>query len=255
MLEQVVRISRLASDEILRIYNKNDYEVETKEAEKFPVTEADKAGSKIIVSELSKISEYPIISEEGEARESAKRFWLVDPLDGTKEFISRNGEFTVNIALIERNEPVLGVVLVPVTGVVYTGLRGDGSYKIDGDNKTKIEAVFEGEKPMVVASRSHKNEETQKFLDLMGEHDEMSMGSSLKMCLVAEGKAMLYPRYVPTYLWDTAAADAVVRAAGGEMCNLKGGSLVYDPRENMKNPFFVAATKNSIDWREIAKKV
>ena len=166
-------------------------------------------------------------------------------MDGTKEFIKKNGEFTVNIALIENHEPVLGVVDAPAKDLLYFGQKGEGAYKIDENgNKTEIKSHFPGKIPIIIASRSHRDNRIDQLLAAIGTHEEINMGSSLKLCLIAEGKAQIYPRLAPTYLWDTAAADAVVRAAGGKITDTGGRDLTYNPAKTMKNPFFVAFAGN-----------
>lgn len=253
LLAEMTRIARLAGEAIMDVYESDDFDVEVK-SDNSPLTRADKAAHDVIARELSKMSEYDIVSEEGDNRSpQTEAFWLVDPLDGTKEFVKRNGEFTVNIALVKAGKPALGVVYAPVTDIYYCGDVAAGqAYKIAGDEKTAIAAQSSGEVPKIVVSRSHKDERTQALLDFIGEHEEVPMGSSLKLCLVAEGAAELYPRLGPTSLWDTAAADAVVTAAGGTVHNEQGDPLEYAPGVNIKNPYFIVATKNCrIDWKKL----
>jgi 3'(2'), 5'-bisphosphate nucleotidase len=249
-IDQLKQIAREAGDAIMTVYESDDFSVEHKEDDS-PLTRADKLANDIIVSRLKEISSYPIISEENAVRSADGPFWLVDPLDGTKEFIKQNGEFTVNIALVSEGSPVQGVVYVPAAKVGYTGdtIRGH-AMKYDETGEIEIFAHEASSVPTIVTSKSHKDERTERLLEAIGEHREVSMGSSLKLCLVAEGKASLYPRLAPTYLWDTAAADAVVTAAGGAVKDLSGQPLHYDPAIDMKNPYFVAeAAANTIDWR------
>lgn len=246
-IEQLIAVAEAASDAILEIYEGADFGIEYKDDES-PLTRADRRSNDVIVERLKAISNAPIISEENELRDATGDFWLVDPLDGTKEFIKRNGEFTVNIALVRDGRPVLGVVYVPVSGVVYAGSVLEGSLKIENGQKRLLEAVFDGKIPVIVTSRSHKGKETEEFLENIGKFEEVSVGSSLKICLVAEGTAMLYPRMGPTWLWDSAAADAVLTYAGGKVTDLHGKILQYKPDRNMKNPFFMAASSNSIEW-------
>jgi 3'(2'), 5'-bisphosphate nucleotidase len=247
LLKSVVAIARDAGAAVMDIYENADFDVKTKKDDESdfesPLTKADLTSNEIIEKALSKISDYPVLSEEGEQDVGeAKRFWLVDPLDGTKEFIKKNGEFTVNIALIEDRKPILGVVYAPAKDLLYAADES-GAYKVEKGKKTEISATYKGKIPTVIVSRSHRDERTQEFLDDLGEHKEITMGSSLKLCLVAEGKASLYPRLAPTYTWDTAAADAIVRAAGGSVKNLGGQPLNY-PTKAQKNPFFVVRTKD-----------
>jgi 3'(2'), 5'-bisphosphate nucleotidase len=246
LLEQVIQITRHAGAAIMEVYDSNEHEVEFKDDDS-PLTRADKAANDLIIKELEKISDYPIISEENETRTvNSTKYWLVDPLDGTKEFINKNGEFTVNIALIEYGEPVLGAVYAPAIDELYAGLKNKGAIKQTVKGTQTLQSEFKDEVPVIVVSRSHKDERVTKLLEKIGEHREINMGSSLKLCLVAEGKAMFYPRLAPTYLWDTAAADAIVRAAGGTVKNLEDEPLKYDPNHELKNPFFIASTKNSL---------
>lgn len=299
LLEEVIKIAQTAGQAVMVIYDEADFDISRK-VDDSPLTKADIASHNIIVSELAKLTDYPIISEEGDSfetksgslcldaalggqeerakltkgtesepadtalrQESAgvsnsagqqgkasqkpERFWLVDPLDGTKEFIKQRGEFTVNIALIENQAPVMGVVYAPAIGVLYAGARDKGAFKLENGRKRSIKAVFGSGTPKVVTSKSHRTPETDDFLAKIGRHQEVSIGSSLKLCLVAEGKAMLYPRLGPTYGWDTAAGDAVVRAAGGTVNDMDGKHLVYLPSAS-KNPDFVACSKDSVSF-------
>jgi 3'(2'), 5'-bisphosphate nucleotidase len=250
-----IEAALLAGEEIMKVYAK-DFEVELK-SDHSPLTQADKNAHEIIKSILEKTG-LPILSEEGkqisfDERKHWDDFWLVDPLDGTKEFIKKNGEFTVNIALIKNCEPVLGVVYLPVKKMLYFGSEGDGSYKIEvGENKN-AEALIDkatlmpdlqiSSKYTIVASRSHSSPETEDFIEKRkikyGEVDLISAGSSIKLCLVAEGKAAVYPRLAPTMEWDTAAGHAVAKYAGCKVYDYKTEEpLVYN-KENLLNPWFV----------------
>ncbi|MCG6976093.1 MAG: 3'(2'),5'-bisphosphate nucleotidase CysQ [Acidiferrobacterales bacterium] len=252
LLEPVCKIARQAGEEILKVYN-SDFAVEDK-ADGSPLTAADRAAHQTIVSELAKLTPaMPILSEEASdidyaVRSQWQRYWLVDPLDGTKEFVKRNGEFTVNIALIENGEPVLGVVYVPVSGVIYFGCRGSGAFKQTRDGKAAAITVqtYQGGPARVVASRSHASPALEQFLDAVGEVETISMGSSLKLCLVAEGAADVYPRLGLTSEWDTAAAQAVVETAGGKVTTVNGEPLVYN-KEDILNPWFVVSDGKT-DW-------
>jgi len=245
MLNQVIKTAEEAGQKILEFYE-TDVEVITKEDDS-PLTKADLAAHHIIVNALKEIDpDTPVISEESgipdyEERRSWESFWLVDPLDGTKEFIKKNGEFTVNIALIKGDKPVLGVVYVPAFDVMYYGDETIGSYKREGNNKAiklETETFQRCEPARIVVSRSHGDDSTQKKLSDLGIEvsEEVPSGSSIKFCLVAEGKADLYPRLGPTMEWDTAAADAVYRYSGknGE----KYSPLSYN-KETFKNPYFL----------------
>lgn len=255
-LESLCKIAKEAGEAIIDVYNSNDFGVEMKSDGDYvsPLTRADKVANQIITKGLLVISSYPIVSEESEIpKDIGSIFWLVDPLDGTKEFLKRNGEFTVNIGLIKDGKPVLGVVYVPVKDEMYCGDAEDShAYKIEADGSQKdifADAQKRLSKPVIVTSRSHIDDKTKELLKSIGEHDEISMGSSLKMCVIAEGLANLYPRLAPTYLWDTAAADAVLRAAGGSIKQLSGEPLVYVPSSDLKNPFFVVECADSnIKW-------
>ena len=185
-----------------------------------------------------------------EARQRWDRYWLVDPLDGTKEFVKRNGEFTVNIALIEGGSPVLGVVHVPVTGITYYGAEGIGAFKRDsGEDAMQIQVTQPAASPVrVVGSRSHRGSSLDAFLDNLDGFEMVAMGSSLKLCLVAEGVADVYFWLGPTSEWDTAAADAVVRAAGGRVVQLDGTPLAYNKPDSILNPYFLVYGDPSVDW-------
>ena len=249
-IQDVVAIAREAGDAIMEIY-KRDFTVEYKD-DKSPLTEADTHSNAIIVKALqSRYPEIPILSEEGreiayETRREWEYFWLIDPIDGTKEFIKKNDEFTVNIALVHHHEPVLGVVYAPALGDMYYAKRGEGAYK--NMQPLPLTTNDAPEKSLrVVASKSHLSEETQAFIDALAkttEHiEQVSKGSSLKLCMVAEGEADVYPRLAPTMEWDTAAADAVVRESGKMTYQYDAESGETDPvlynKEHLLNPWFV----------------
>lgn len=245
-LGQVVQIAHRAGAAIMAVYQ-NGETGETAKADNSPLTLADLAAHRIIVEELAGLTpDIPILSEEAAdiaypVRSQWKRYWLVDPLDGTREFIKRNGEFTVNIALMESGEPVLGVVYVPVQDKCYYGARGAGALVQRGNVPAQpitAKPRRAGEPIRIVASRSHRDARTEALLERLGEHQTISMGSSLKLCLVAEGAAHLYPRLGPTMEWDTAAAHAVVNAAGGIVCDLAGKELRYN-KIDLHNPEFL----------------
>jgi 3'(2'), 5'-bisphosphate nucleotidase len=244
LLEKVIEVARKAGEAIIDIYDSDKFEVESKNDAGYvsPLTKADKTSHKIIQAGLERISKNPIISEEGVQNfNQAEKFWLVDPLDGTKEFISHNGEFTVNIALIENGRPVLGLVYAPALNILFAA-ADNKAFKIGPEGK-KIGLNPDPAKqkaPKIVTSRNHKGEDLAGILSKFGPHVETDVGSSLKFCYLAEGKAQAYPRFVPTYLWDTAAADAVLRATGGQIRSLDGKQLAYKPEENIKNPLFIA---------------
>jgi len=253
-LEAVKTIAREAGEEIMKVYA-GDFDVELKD-DRSPLTLADKAAHRSIVAGLQRLEpQLPVLSEESPPEDIANRrqwprFWLVDPLDGTKEFIKRNGEFTVNIALIEGHEPVLGVVYAPVLRAMYSGVAGIGAWQQIGDGPARRIAVAApaSSPPRVVGSRSHASPALQAYLDQLGPHELRSMGSSLKICLVAAGEADVYPRLGPTSEWDTAAAHAVLRAAGGSMMDVAGGPLRYNARAQLLNPHFIACGDLNRDW-------
>jgi 3'(2'), 5'-bisphosphate nucleotidase len=241
----VLSIAADAGQAIMDIYD-SEFAVELKD-DRSPLTEADRAAHAIIVEALSRLSpKLPILSEESagvdiQHRRQWDQFWLVDPLDGTKEFIKRNGEFTVNIALIDDHKPILGVVLAPAIGVAYAGIVGVGAFKRVSGTDTPIAVQRPAHEPLrVVGSRSHANPDLAAFLDRIGPHEMKPMGSSLKICLVAEGAADLYPRLGPTSEWDTAAAEAILISAGGSMMDLTGQPLAYNARDTLLNPYFLA---------------
>lgn len=246
LLILAIQAAQEAGGEILKVYESGDFQAEAK-GDESPLTLADKKAHEKIVSIL-KSTGIPILSEEGknipyEERKGWQHFWMVDPLDGTKEFIKRNGEFTVNIALIHKNIPVLGVVSVPVTGEIYYASEGYGAFMRKNGRDHKLEkrppVDLQQEGLRVVASRSHMNEETQAFISKLRNPSLVSSGSSLKFMLVASGQADVYPRYAPTMEWDTAAAHAIVRETGHDV--LQYGTpepLVYN-KENLLNPYFL----------------
>ena len=242
MLEAICQLARDAGDAIMQVYDGHQPMDVTSKVDDSPVTAADIAAHHVIVRGLQALApDIPILSEEDppawETRQSWDRFWLVDPLDGTKEFIKRNGEFTVNIALIEQGKPVLGVVYAPVLDVMYAAAEGC-AWKEEGGHRQPIQ-VRDARPPLVVISRSHSNDpELEEYLHQLGEHQTTAIGSSLKFCLVAEGKAQLYPRFGPTSVWDTAAGHAVAVAAGAHVHDWKGRTLDYTPRESFLNPGF-----------------
>lgn len=249
LLPQVIGIAKEAGDAIMKIYRQPCNEVALK-SDNSPLTEADLASDRLITNGLARIAQdWPILSEESEhspfeSRSSWTRFWLVDPLDGTKEFIKRNGEFTVNIALIENGRPILGVVYAPALDVCFFAADGTGAYverNAIPAQRISVKERDEQEIIKVVASRSHSGARTEALLNRLGRHECISMGSSLKLCLVAEGIAHFYPRLGPTMEWDTAAAHAIVNEAGGIVCQWSGVELNYN-KADLHNPeFFVLA--------------
>jgi len=237
----LVELAETAGRAIMQIREQSDLTVIEK-ADHSPVTAADLAANEIILAALPGICDVPIVSEEswqGEPAGSAL-FWLVDPLDGTKEFIAGSGDFTVNIALIHDGCPVFGAVHAPVRRLSYWGGSGIGAWRRSDGRDDAIPLPRPAGAPLrVVASASHLNEETRRFLDTLGEHVLVQAGSSIKICMIAEGSADLYPRMGPTSEWDTAAADAVLRGAGGMLAQLDGAPLRYGKAEIL-NPHFIA---------------
>jgi 3'(2'), 5'-bisphosphate nucleotidase len=254
LLPEVVAIARRAGSRILDVYNSPSFDVSQKDDDS-PLTAADLASHKAIVEGLSELTpEIPILSEESssteyEARRSWETLWVVDPLDGTKEFIKRNGEFTVNIALVHDHRPILGVVHVPALGVDYFGADGLGAFKVEGGENRSIHVTAQASSPVrVVGSRSHRGPLLDQYLEKLGPHEIVSMGSSLKFCIVAEGGADVYPRLGPTSEWDTAAAQAVVEAAGGQVVDTEGRPLRYNARDELLNPYFLVYGDRQTDW-------
>jgi 3'(2'), 5'-bisphosphate nucleotidase len=247
-IDELLKIAREAGQAILEVYEGDDFGVEQK-GDNSPLTIADKKANDIICDGLVKLfPNIPIISEENkevpyEVRKSYDYFWLVDPLDGTKEFIKRNGEFTVNIALIKSNEVVGGIVFTPVTDDLYHAFKGTGSYHVKGNKSLKLSAnqfTMKDKGLGVVCSRSHLNEGTQKFIDNLEEPVLVSKGSSLKFLILASGGAELYPRLAPTMEWDTAAAHIILQEAGGLVINNETGKPLSYNKEVLLNPYFVA---------------
>lgn len=238
-------IARAAGDAILAIY-RQPFAVEYKQDES-PLTAADQGAHEVIVQALTRLTpDIPVLSEESDAetmqaRLGWSRYWLVDPLDGTKEFVSRNGEFTVNIALIEEGRPVWGLVYAPVLDRLWYGGKGMGAWRVADGKCETIQTLphQEGAPWRVVGSRNHLSQETLDYLAPFGEIELVSMGSSLKFCIIAEGGAELYPRLAPTCEWDTAAAQAVLEGAGGSVTQLDGSALAYN-KPDILNPWFVA---------------
>ena len=261
LLESVLRIAEEAGIAILKIYDSSEQvEVITK-SDDTPVTAADHAAHKIIVAGLKAMTpEIPVLSEESEqiafsVRSGWERYWLVDPLDGTKEFINRTGEFTVNIALIEHHQPVLGVVTVPVKKLAYVGAKGCGAFKIEEGQWQSIQIRQAPEKALSVAgSRRHGAERLEPILKRMEDAgydvNMTSMGSSLKFCLIAEGKADCYPRLGPTSEWDTGAAQAVLQEAGGRVVDTGFNPLTYNMKESILNPEFYALGDPAFPWQD-----
>jgi len=241
-LELIKEIALEAGNAIMEIYKK-DFQVDYKD-DKSPLTEADIKSNEIICSALNKLfPNIPILSEENKEvtykeRKDWEYYWCIDPIDGTKEFVKRNGEFTVNIALIHNKVPILGVVYAPVLQDMYSSKKGLGAFK----NSTKLPIKRDDDKYIIIASKSHMSKETQEFVDnikTLKEKELISKGSSLKLCLVAEGKADIYPRLAPTMEWDTAAAHAIVLEANKDVVEFESKDTLKYNKENLLNPWFV----------------
>ncbi len=245
LLDVAKKAAREAGNEILKIYESEDFSIEAK-ADNSPLTLADKAAHIAIVSFLEKTN-LPILSEEGkeipfDERAKWEYFWMVDPLDGTKEFIKKNGEFTVNIALIHVGNPILGVVYTPVLHELYFALKNEGAYMEKGGITDKLQTSSKKitEKGLsVVASRSHMNADTEGYLDKLDDPKIVSKGSSLKFLLVASGEADLYPRFGPTMEWDTAAAHVIVKEAGGSVVLMDHKTSLFYNKKELLNPYFI----------------
>lgn len=243
LLETAKNASLEAGAAILDIYNSNNWRV-TAKADDSPLTAADQAAHKLIQTKLAP-TRLPVLSEEGrqppfEERKQWEFFWMVDPLDGTKEFIKKNGEFTVNIALIHWQKAIAGVVYAPVLDIMYWGSQEEGAWKAQQGSQQQIHVRADARVKTIVASRSHLSPETESFIIKYPGAEIISMGSSLKFMLVAEGKAQVYPRFAPTMEWDTAAAQAILEAAGGKMLQIPDGSPFRYNKEDLLNPWFVA---------------
>jgi len=249
LIHKVLPIAQAAGHKILEVYEDVDnFNVETKD-DSSPLTRADKEANQIICEALDALDpRFPIISEENkeisfEERSKFDYCWMVDPLDGTKEFIKRNGEFTVNIALIHNNKSIAGVVYTPVTDDLYYGIKDQGAYLINNNSEQELAATYYHSKEKalsIVCSRSHLNEATQKFIDAYDAPLKVAKGSSLKFLILASGGAQVYPRLAPTMEWDTAAAHIILEEAGGRIVNAENGQAIQYNKENLLNPHFIA---------------
>ncbi len=267
LVDEVLAIGRRAADAILEIYrDPAAFDVQSK-ADASPLTQADLAANAVIEAGLKALSPgIPILTEESlmapfAVRKRWQRYWLVDPLDGTKEFIRRSDQFTINIALIEGHQARLGLVYVPVTGVAYVGIAGDAAYRCEQGRRQKIfcRPLGTARRALeVVASTHHRSAATETFIALLktefGAIRSRSIGSSLKFCLLAEGVADVYPRLAPTCEWDTAAAQAVLQAAGGAVYQYDLSELRYNTKDNIVNPYFYAVADPAYDWRALITK-
>jgi 3'(2'), 5'-bisphosphate nucleotidase len=259
--EGVIATARAAAAEILRVYD-TGFGVEHK-ADNSPLTAADLAAHRCIVDRLEALTpDIPVLSEESadtiptSVRRTWTRLWVVDPLDGTREFVKRNGEFTVNIALVEEGEVVFGVIQAPVTGALWHGARGQGAFRREGDDDIALRTREPAAAPLrVAASRSHRNERTEALLERIAAAtgaagEPVALGSSLKFCRLAEGGMDVYPRFGPTSEWDTAAGQAIVEAAGGVVLDPRGRPLRYNQRDTLLNGDFIALGDPTLPWRD-----
>lgn len=250
LLPGIIDIAREAGRAVMHVYESDDFEVETKPDDS-PLTKADLAANEIIVRRLKELTpNIPIVSEEklidDELRLASKKIWLVDPIDGTKEFIKKNGQFTINIGLVDHGKPVLGVVYAPAIDRLYYGVHGEGAYKQRGEEDPVQITVSREKRPLIaVGSLSHRSPASAEWLEEHDVHETIAVGSSLKVCYVADGTADVYPR-IDVHLseWDIAAADAVLRAAGGTCKVFETGETVTYNKEKLRMPHFIISGKN-----------
>jgi len=261
-IKKLIKISKNAGDAIMDIYE-SEFDVNFK-SDQSPLTKADILSNKIICQSLKKITpDVPILSEESSSipyRERSKwnQYWLIDPLDGTKEFIKKNGEFTTNIALIYKNRPIFGMIHIPASNEIFWGSKEMGSYHINGSslsNKKKISVSQKtNDNLRIVSSRSHPSGDLKRLLDKLENFELVSIGSSLKFCLIAKGEADCYPRFGPTSEWDSAAGEAILEAAGGSVVKLNGETLKYNLKKDFINPSFFAINHKN-DYFGLLKEV
>lgn len=254
--EGVIAIARAATTDILRVYD-GDFDV-VRKADASPLTEADMASHRRIVAGLQALTpDIPVLSEESAHVVAAvdrfdwQRLWVVDPLDGTREFVKRNGEFCINIALVEHGVPVFGLILAPVTGALWHGTPGHGAFRRDGDDEHPIRVRAPALPPLrVAASRSHLDPRTASLMQRIGDTESVGMGSALKFCLLAEGAMDVYPRFAPTSEWDTAAGQAILEAAGGALLDTQGRPFRYNQRDTLLNGDFIALGDIALPWQD-----
>jgi len=262
LIEQLIEISKEAGKAILEVYN-TDFDYEIKK-DLSPLTTADTLSNNIICKRLKALTpEIPILSEENSdipfsVRSQWSQYWLVDPLDGTKEFINRNGEFTTNIALIYENRPIFGMVHVPASNEIFWGSNEIGAYHLSGDslsNKKKISVSQDIKDNLrIAASRSHPSDELNNLLDRIENYKLLNVGSSLKLCLIASGTVDIYPRLGPTSEWDIAAGHAIVIYAGGYIVGIDGMPITYNSREDLINPEFIVSN-NKVNADALLKMI
>lgn len=254
LMPEVEKIAREAGKIIMQVYSR-DFEVMHK-ADESPVTEADLAANEYIESELTKLApQFPILSEESVHQDFSERstwecYWLIDPLDGTRAFVKKTDEFTVNIALICNHEPVLGAVYIPINQTSYFAAKNVGAYKLGADKVVISISCRELASPPSIVGNKASTGLTQRFLDKVGDHEFQQMSSSWKVCLVADGSVDLYVRLFPTSEWDTAASHAVVNEAGGRLVTIGMKPLLYNTKESLKNPYFFVMGNHDKDWSQ-----
>lgn len=258
LVNPVCEISQQAGSEIMKIYQEG-FDIEEKN-DRSPLTSADLASHRLITESLKKLTpDIPVLSEESSEipyseRSTWENYWLIDPLDGTREFIKRNGEFTVNIALITNQVAVLGIVYIPVQDVFYFASKENGSFKKEQNQPTiriSTRNSTPNDKPVICGSRSHAGKSLQALLNKIGDYELISMGSSIKTCLVAEGAADIYPRFGPTSEWDTAAAHCIVDEAGGILVDTNLKPLRYNTKNSLLNPSFIVIGNLNDSWQEL----
>jgi len=255
LLDSLCDIAVAAGQKTLPIYH-SDFDVQTKDDDS-PLTQADLAAHRSIKAALAELTpDTPQLSEEGAAiafdeRSKWAEYWLIDPLDGTKEFVKKNDQFTINIALIRDHQPILGVVYAPVLDTLWFAADGIGAFREVGDEAPQAIRVVpvDAAKPRVLVSRSHRSPEIDELLGRMPDYEPITMGSSLKFCVIAEGSADFYPRLGPTSEWDTAAGHAVLAVAGGQITDVHGTPLAYNATESILNDWFIAFGDDAHDWR------
>ncbi len=251
---EVLQLVLDAGEAIMRVYT-SDFAI-THKADKSPLTQADLAAHRVLASGLTALEpRFPVLSEEAQVagfdeRRTWSTYWLIDPLDGTREFVKRNDEFTVNVALVHDHQPVLGVVHAPALALTYVAHRGGVAWRARDGAREPIRVAPRVREPVRVAgSRSHAGDSLKRFLAALGAHEMVSMGSSLKLCLVADGSVDVYPRLGPTSEWDTAAAHCVVEQAGGQVTDTRLQPLRYNTKESLLNPKFLVFADAARDWR------
>ncbi len=255
LLQEINEVARTSGSIIRKYFHTTPYDVDIKN-DKSPVTTADLAANEFIEQQLSILApDVPRISEESdstsfEIRKHWDTFWLIDPLDGTREFIKNRPDFTVNIALIHHNQSVLGSIYLPIRDQLYYATAGDHAHRRDQENTPIVINVVPRTnlKPRICGSRSHPSKLMQKFLSNVGEHELLARGSSIKSCLVADGSADIYPRFGPTWEWDTAASQCIIEQAGGHLTDLDMHALTYN-KESLLNPSFLAFANSNADWK------